>query len=219
MIPASTLQRLSLRAAICTPILYFTAVLLAACFYPGFSFTRQFASELGMDGTPHPWILNSGIILVGLACISSTFGFYGALTDMRARPMPTRWFTAFIGCFGFAIVMAGVFPHPDWRHSGFGLSFPIAAAPALLAAALWDNQRHALLRRYLLINNALMILLILLFVSATRSRVVGLFQLLYSLAAIPWIGVAAHALSLPGRASHTGSGLSSGAFSSCAAHR
>lgn len=176
------------------PVLYFAAVFAAACFSPGFSLVRQFASELGAAGAPHPWILNGGLVLMGLATMLSSVGFRSALARLNARPTPARWFVIVIALFGFAMIMAGIFPHPDWRHSGFGASFPILIGPALLAAALWDSGAHAKLRRYLLVNNVAMILLIVAFVAATRSPYVGLCQLLYSLAAIAWIGVAAAAL-------------------------
>jgi hypothetical membrane protein len=191
---SETLESLFLRAAIAVPILYFSAVFVGAAFYPNFSLIRQFASELGMDAAPHPWILNTGIILAGLLCIIGSAGFNCALKRLQARPILTRWFTAFIGCLGFALIMAGIFPHPDWRHSGFGLGFPIVVAPALLAVALPRGQGHARLRRYLIFTNVVMIGLIIAFVLATHSPVVGLCQLLYTIAAVPWIGVAAHAL-------------------------
>src|SRR5262245_30582450 len=56
----------ALGAGVAVPVIYFGSVAAAALAYPEFSFAQQFASELGAEGAPHPWILNSGIILVGV---------------------------------------------------------------------------------------------------------------------------------------------------------
>ena len=199
-IQSDRLESRALAAGMAVPVLYFASVVAGAMAYPGFSFSRQFASELGSPGAPHPWILNSGIIGVGLAAIISALGFRRALLRRAALATPTRWFSAIVAMFGIAIVMAGIFPHPDWRHSGFGLSFPIIGGPAVLAAALWKREDCRVLRRYLLVTNVLMIVTIVAFVGATHSPVVGLCQLLYTVAAIPWIGVAAWVLRSSGGA-------------------
>jgi len=64
----------------------------------------------------------------------------------------------------------------------------------LLAAALRTRGDARPLRRCLVVTNVLAVVLLVVFVTATGSRFVGLFQLLYSLAVIPWIGVSAYAL-------------------------
>jgi hypothetical membrane protein len=186
---------LFLRAGVAIPVLYFGSVGLAALLYPGFSFVRQFASELGADGATHPQVLNAGIILVGVMTLAATVGFWRVLPRLGARPVPARLTCYVVGMFGVAMVFAGIYPHPDWRHSGAGLGIPVLAGPALLATALWKRRDLRPLRNYLLVTNALMVAMLFVYVSATHSGYVGLCQLLYSLLAIPWMGVSALVLS------------------------
>lgn len=184
-----------LKAGIAIPFLYFGSIVAGALFYPGFSFVRQFASELGADGSPHPHILNVGIIMVGVASIMATFGFWRALRCLSARPIPAHLTCYFIAMFGVAMLMAGIFPIPNYlMHSGFGLSVPIMIGPVLLAAALKNLDAARRLRKYLLLTNVLMAALLVFYLSTTNTKIVGLGQLLYSLAAIPWMGVSAYLL-------------------------
>jgi hypothetical membrane protein len=64
-------ETISLRLGVAIPFLYFGSVALGAPFYPGFSFVRQFASELGADEAPHPRILNTGLMLLGVVSLES----------------------------------------------------------------------------------------------------------------------------------------------------
>jgi len=187
---------ISLKTGIAIPFLYFGSLVAAARFYPGFSFVRQFASELGADGAPHPHILNVGIIMVGVASLIATFGYWCALSRLGARPIPARLTCYFTAMFGVAMLMAGIFPIPNYlMHSGFGLSMPIMIAPVLLATALKNRGDTRQLRNYLLLTNILMAAFLVFYLGTTHTKIVGLGQLLYSIAAIPWIGVSAYALS------------------------
>lgn len=187
---------ISLKAGIAIPFIYFGSVLLAAVFYPGFSFTRQFASELGADGSPHPNILNVGLMLVGVASLIASFGFWRALRHLGAKPVPARLTCYLIAMFGVAILMAGIFPIPSiLLHSGFGLSMPIMIGPVVLATALKQRDDARPLRNYLLLTNILMAAFLVFYLAATRTKCAGLGQLLYSLTAIPWMGISAYLLS------------------------
>jgi len=189
-------QALSLRAGIAIPVLYFGSVFVAWLFYPGFSFVRQYASELGADGAPHPQILNIGLMLLGVVAVIAGFGFRHALRHLGAPEIPTRWTWCIIAMFGLAMWFAGFYPHPDWRHFGFGLSFPLLGGPAMLAAALWRRSEAKVLNRYLICTNIFMVTMVAIMFATGRSQVAGLCQLLYSLTAITWMGVSAYMLSL-----------------------
>lgn len=189
------LEALSLRVGIAVPVLYFGSVFVASLFYPGFSFVRQYASELGADGAPHPQILNVGLMLVGLAAMFTAFGFWRALRSLNAGAIPKRWTWCIIAMFGVAMWFAGFYPHPDWRHSGFGLSFPLLGGPAMLAAALWNRNEAKMLNRYLICTNIFMVAMVAIMFGTGRTQFAGLCQLLYSIAAISWMGVSAYMLS------------------------
>jgi hypothetical membrane protein len=191
----SRFERITLAAGVASPVLYFASVAAGALTYPGFSVVRQFASELGAVGAPHPLVLNVGVVLSGVATLLACAGFWIALGRVAAPVAWRRWASVATGFQGTALVVAGLFPMPDWRHIvGSSLALPALIAPALLALALGRCGRAKTLRRYLAVTNVLMILGYVAFVSARGSGVLGLLQLLYTLLAIPWVGVAAYAL-------------------------
>jgi len=189
------LEAFALRAGVAVPLLYFGSVFLASLFYPGYNFVRQYASELGAEGAPHPYVLNVGLILVGFTAVAAAYGFRRVLRRLGARAVPARWTWCIIALFGVAMGFAGSYAHPDWRHSGFGLSFFLLGGPATLAAALRGRPEARSFNRYLVSTNILMVVMVAVMFGTGRTRVSGLCQLLYTLAAIPWIGVSACVLS------------------------
>src|ERR1700690_1958521 len=69
-------MNLNLLAAVPHPIIYYGTQVLAWCFYPGYSFSQQVAGMLGTRYAKAPWILNSGIVLDGLAAVIGGLGLY-----------------------------------------------------------------------------------------------------------------------------------------------
>ena len=108
----------SLRCGIAVPILYYGIQLVAAPFFPHFSFLATTASELGSDRSTRPWILDTGVILTGIAAITSAFGFLRALTCLRTNPILACLVSVTIAITGFSSLWAGIFPLPDPRHGG-----------------------------------------------------------------------------------------------------
>lgn len=187
---------IALKAGVAIPFFYFGSVVASALFYPGFSFVRQFASELGAVGAPHPQILNAGLVMVGVMSLIAAFGFWRAFGHLDARPILARLTCYVVGMFGVGILMAGIFPIPNYlMHSGFGLSLPVIIGPVLLAAALKARRDARRLRNYLLVTNILIVVMLVFYIACTHTDFVGIGQLLYSLTAIPWMGVSAYALS------------------------
>ena len=71
-----TFAKMCLIAATAVPVLYFGAQIAAAPFYPGYSFARDSASMLGTSSSSHPWILNLGAILTGIAALLGAVGLF-----------------------------------------------------------------------------------------------------------------------------------------------
>jgi hypothetical membrane protein len=188
---------MSLRAGVLVPVLYFGTILVSSLFYPGYSHVRQYASELGSASARHPAIFNTGMIAMGVAAIVSLIGFHAALRRLGANRVVIWLFLITLGAFGFSTIMAGLFPMPDPRHSGFGLGLAMLVSPALLAAALWRVPEMRALRIYLV---ATFIAALVLFAimsgagSLVRRSNVGAFQRTFALTGIPWIGIASWAL-------------------------
>jgi hypothetical membrane protein len=184
-----------LRAGVAVPFLYYGALIVASLFFPGYSHKTQYASELGSAAATRPWIFNTGVVLGGLACVVASFGFFRAVRALTGARVLGAVAALTLALFGIGFVLGGVFPMPDPRHAGFGLSFAIHLTPFLLAAALWRRQRG--LSVYLLVSGALLLLGIAVMMGVgslvTRANV-GIFQRLYSLCIFPWIGVSAWTL-------------------------
>ena len=69
-----SITSLCLLAAAATPILYFATQIVAAPFYPEYSFSQQSASMLGTHFSRYPWIFNAGEMLTGLAALGAALG-------------------------------------------------------------------------------------------------------------------------------------------------
>jgi hypothetical membrane protein len=187
----------SLRAGVLVPILYFGTLIISSLTYPGYSYTRQYASELGSSSAPYPQLFNAGIILTGLALLVSLPGFRAALRALNAN-MGAGWlFLIALAAFGIGTLMGGLFPMPDPRHGGFGLGFAAHLAPALLAAALWRTPVSHQLKVFLIgvfVASVVMFVVMMGVGGLVRRANVGSFQRVYALTIFPWIGVAAYAL-------------------------
>jgi hypothetical membrane protein len=188
------LGAISLTLGVLVPVIYFAALATARAFYPGFSFVRRWASEMGAADAPHPHVLNVGLMALGVVTLLSVYGFWRGLRAAGAGPVATRWTCIVVVGFAVAMFMAGRYPMPDWLHFGFGLSFLLLVGPAIMSRALSKRDDAGGLRRYLLLTNAAMVVLVFATVSAGRGPFRGVCQLGYSLAAIPWIGVSAYKL-------------------------
>lgn len=187
----------SLRIGMLVPILYFGTLIVSSLLYPGYSHVRQYASELGAAGARYPDVFNSGIVLAGLATLVALTGFGRVLRALGAGRALTVLFLVTLGAYGIGMMMGGLFPMPDPRHGAFGLGFGIHLAPAFLVAALWRADDHRALRIYLIatVVAGTVMLAIMMGVGGLVTRAnVGIFQRIYALVNIPWIGVASYVL-------------------------
>jgi hypothetical membrane protein len=147
----------TLYAAIAMPLIYFGTQLIAAPFYPGYSFANDTASMLGSTASRHPWIFNSGAILTGVAGIAAGFGFFGALRTLSGTALAVIAGLTVVAN-GVLSLKAGLFPMPDPRHASWQfLIFPTLAAPLFFLIALW--REGVAVRMYFLLNAIALILL------------------------------------------------------------
>jgi hypothetical membrane protein len=151
------LTRIGLASAGLMPIIYFATQLIAAPFYSGYSFTHQYASELGTSVCREPWIFNIGIILTGTAAIVAAFGLFQTfrtITNLRVCSL----MALAVAYSGFAAIKSGVYPIPDPRHATvqFGLTAPLLM-PLLMLIGTWGKDHLQGLRTYLLFSVALLV--------------------------------------------------------------
>jgi len=140
----------TLYAAIAMPLIYFGTQLIAAPFYPGYSFVQDTASMLGTATSRQPWIFNLGAVLTGVAGLIGAFGLFRALRTVTWTALALLVGLCVVAS-GVLSLKAGIFPAPDPRHASWQfLLFPTLAAPVLLLIALW--RQSVTLRMYLLCN-------------------------------------------------------------------
>ncbi|HVJ06861.1 MAG TPA: DUF998 domain-containing protein [Acidisarcina sp.] len=183
----------ALYAAIAMPVVYFGTQLVAAPYYPGYSFSRDTASMLGTTDSQHPWIFNLGAVLTGVAGLAGALGLFQALK--------TKTWTALAALVALSVVAngvlslkAGMFPMPDPRHASWQFLMPvILIAPLLLLIALW--WQGATLRTYLLCNIvALGLILPMMMHRVAPIFAEGTMRRLFALLVFVPIGVAGYAL-------------------------
>jgi hypothetical membrane protein len=189
-------ERVLLRAAIAVPVLYYATLVVASLLYPGYSHVTQYASELGASGARHPGVFNTAIVAAGLLAIAGGAGFFLALRR-ATHPALAALTGIAVALFGVGFVFGGLFPMPDPRHGGYGTGFAVHLAPLFLLAALWKTRTQPWLKPFLAATIVYMTAMFLVMMGVgelvTRANV-GLFQRLYSLGILPWIGIAAAAL-------------------------
>jgi hypothetical protein len=136
-------------AAVGVPIVYFGSQVLAAPFYPDYSFLANSASQLGSDRSRLPAVLNTGAIVTGLLALLGAHGLTRALPAIGAR----RVFAVLVGIslvsIGLAAIWAGTFHLPDPRHNPGALGAGAFACPFLLLLAVWPLPQARGLKIYL----------------------------------------------------------------------
>jgi hypothetical protein len=187
----------ALLAGITVPLLYFSTQIIAAPFYPDYSFLTMVASVLGSDLAIYPAIFNVGAIITGIATLIASLGFLLALQRLEVNPV-FAWLTS-IAVFlnGLGSLWAGFIPLPDPRHGSNPFVVGVFTLPALLAATLWKRSDARLMKVYLILTNLLFIALIPVMSGAagldTRGYQ-GLLQRIIALVFFPPIGVGAYFL-------------------------
>lgn len=150
----------ALRIGIAVPFLYFGTQIIAAPFFPGYSFLSMDASTLGSDLAMYPSIFNIGAMITGVATIIASLGFLFAFQHLGTNPFLT-WLTSIaITLNGLGSLWAGFFPMPDPRHGSNPFTVGIFLFPILLTFALWNRSDARPIKIYLIITNLLFLALI-----------------------------------------------------------
>ena len=150
----------ALGSGILVPIFYFGTQLLAAPFFPDYSFLSMEASLLGSDLAIYPAIFNIGAILTGIVTIIASVGFLLALQHLGTNRF-LAWLTSLAVLLnGLGSLWAGFFPMPDPRHGSNPFAVGIFLFPILLTFSLWNRSNARSIKIYLIITNLLFIALI-----------------------------------------------------------
>ena len=186
-----------LRIGMAIPFLYFGIPVIAAPFYPGYSFIRNTASDLGSNHAVYPLPVNAAIILLGIATLLAAFGFLRAFLRLGTHPL-LAWIASIAVCSnGLGTLLSGIFPSPDPRHGGGIWGIGTFLLPFIMAIVLWKRSDSRLLKGYLVANMMLFAAMIPIMsgmVEIDKSMIRGLLQRILALTAYTPIGVAAYML-------------------------
>ncbi|MCC6426592.1 MAG: DUF998 domain-containing protein [Phycisphaerales bacterium] len=108
----------ALRLGIAIPFIYYGMQVLSACFFPGYSYLRNTASELGSDLSPHAGVFNIGIMALGAITLIAGQGLLWALLRLGNHPLIAALTLIAMGTNAVQSFWAGCFPMPDPRHGG-----------------------------------------------------------------------------------------------------
>ncbi len=188
----------ALRFGIAVPLLYYGIQLVAAPFFPEFSFLGTTASELGSDHSTRPWIFNAGAILTGIAAVVGSIGLMRALRRLGAHPIVAWLSLLVVAGTAPSSIWAGIFPLPDPRHAGHP-SFLIAmlAVPFVLSFALWRIGVPWAIKAYLVATIVLLIVMVpimMRMIDIDMHTYAGLAQRIFALTVFVPIGVGAYQL-------------------------
>ena len=187
----------ALQMGMAVPFLYLGTQLVAAPFFPGYSFLSMPASLLGSDQAIYPVIFNVGAIITGIGTLIASVGFLRALQQLKANQI-LAWLTAIaIALNGLGSLWAGFISLPDPRHGSNPFAPGIFLMPALLALTLWKRNDARALKIYLVITNLLFVALIPVMseIAGIDTRAYqGLLQRIVALVFFPPIGVGAYFL-------------------------
>lgn len=194
--PDQRIARTCLAFAVAIPVVYFGVQLVAAPFYPHYSFMQQVASMLGSANSHMPWIFNTGAMLTG---ICAAVGSYGLLLALRAKAgiLLSLLVGVAVLVVGITSFKAGLYPLPDPRHSSWQfLTTFIILLPFLLLLAAWRMRASVVLRGYLLFSLLLLLALIPCMSGAIHipNVGVGLLQRLFAAVTFLPVGVVAYVL-------------------------
>jgi hypothetical protein len=188
------LARLSLVAGMAVPFLYYGAQLVAAPFYPGYSFMSEMASTLGSRAAVHPSIWNAGMLLVGTATLLAVPGLLYSLRQLGARPV-LAWSSA--GClFNNALLSfaSAIYPLEDPRHNGGPLVIGTLLLPWLFSAVVWRREAVGSLRLYFIASGVAVLVLAPIMGQAVALGIEpfgGILQRVLTFSMFPPIGVMA----------------------------
>ncbi len=144
-----TIQGFSLWCGVLVPLVYFGAQLIAAPFYPNYSFLVNSASQLGSDVSTFPALLNGGAIFSGVLGLLSAYGIGTGLQAAGAKPW-FAWLCAACGVsVGAAAIWAGLHPMPDPLHNPGAIGIGMFLGPLALFAAFWNVRDGRAMRGYL----------------------------------------------------------------------
>jgi hypothetical protein len=186
-----------LRLGLLVPFVYYGTQVVAAPFFPNFSFVGTTASEMGSSLSRHPTIFNAGIITLGVITLLTSLGYFLALRHVGLDLVLAVLVSADIAINGVQTLWAGLHPLPDPRHAGYAVFVAgMFALPVLITLSLWRGASPPL-RAYFVATLLLLAAMVPVVTGVSgvdRRTYRGIIQRVYTLTTFPPIAVGAWAL-------------------------
>jgi hypothetical membrane protein len=147
--------QIALKIGVAIPFVYFGIQLIAAPFYPGYSFLKRDASTLGSDGSNFPLFFNMGAIILGILAFIAAWGFFRTLKHLNIHMIWAFLVATLLISFGVSDINAGIHPMPSSLHTNGILAMlgnAMLFLPVLLPIAIWKIENAKRIKAYLMLN-------------------------------------------------------------------
>lgn len=123
------------------PLVYLVTLGMSGILNPSVDVLQQEPSELGRVNAAYPFVYNFGMVATGLAGLLAGGGLVKSRSSGRGLPWSAgAGVTILLASVG--VMMAGIFPLPDPRHYGFGLTTAAALTPVFGAVSMWRSANY-----------------------------------------------------------------------------
>ena len=186
-----------LKLGVAVPFIYFGIPLVAAPLYPGYSFIRNTASDLGSDQALHPTPVNVAIITLGIVMLLAAYGLLRGMRKAGINTLLSVVTAVSVASAGLGTLLSGIFPSPDPRHGGGALGAGLFLLPFIVGLSLWRTLPSRTFRVGFLGLALLFVAMVPIMSGATSIDTVasaGLLQRILALTAFGPIGLGAYAL-------------------------
>ncbi len=185
-----------LKAAILAPLAYYGVLIFAAWMWPGYDHATQAIAALGSAASPKAQVFNYGMIAAGALIVLGSLGVLIGMLRVGSNIVWAFLTMVALAVFGASLVQGGLHPAPDAMHDAYRLGLAVIAAPLLMFLGLAGRSDMGGLKGLLVV---VFLALAGLWVAMNniggldlvQPAMVGWWERGYSLAAIPWIAIAA----------------------------
>lgn len=121
-------------------VIFLLNLFVLAAVTPGYSHITNMVSDLGRIEAPYHKIINAVFILFGLLFLPAGLGFFVSVKRFTGRNNLAITIGILVAMLGVSFIFAGLYPLPDPRHFGYGISIVQIIIPFFLAWAFWKTQ-------------------------------------------------------------------------------
>ncbi len=123
------------------PLAYFVTLVVSVILNPSVDVLQQEPSELGRVNAAYPFVYNFGMVATGLTGLLAAGGLVTSQSSGRGSPWSVgAGVTILLASTG--VMMAGIFPLPDPRHYGFGVTTAAVLTPVFGAVSMWRSANR-----------------------------------------------------------------------------